>query len=135
MKALAGAALLGLVLAACQPHTAQDPDACFIEGLDASDASDADRVILLQAQADFCAVLAGREPLHAKPDDESPLPADGGTHFYVAPHYGLIVMRRLSTFGQAHGMVVGPVLTFKEPFAAGNSQTISATRIVLQAKR
>ena len=32
-------------------------------------------------------------------------------------------------------MVVGPVLTFKEPFAAGNSQTISATRIVLQAKR
>ena len=101
MRARLAGALLGMVLTACQPHTAQDPDACFVEGLDASDASEADRVILLQAQADFCAVLAGREPVHAKPDNESPLPADGGTHFYVAPHYGLIVMQSLSSFGQA----------------------------------
>ena len=108
---------------------------CFIEGLAASGASDADRAVLQQAQADFCAVLAGREPVHAKLDTESPVPADGGTQFYVAPHYRLSVVRSLSSFGQAQGMVVGPVLTFSQSFAPGNSQTVSATRIVLSPAR
>lgn len=108
---------------------------CFIEGLEASGASEADRITLQQAQTDFCAVLAGREPVHARLDTESPVPADGGTQFYVAPHYQLSVVRRLASFGQAQGMVVGPVLTFSQSFAPGNSQTISATRIVLSPAR
>ena len=156
MRALVGlVGLLCLALSACQPGsngsantevkavasdapkptaTTAGTPACFIEGLDASGASEADRLILQQAAADFCAVLAGQPPVHAKPDD-GPRPADGGTQFYVARHYKLTVMRSLSTFGTAHGMVVGPVLSFNSDFAPGNSQTISATRIVLSPKR
>ena len=118
---------------ASEAVTASQP--CFIEGLEASGASEADRATLLQAQADFCAALAGREPVHAKPDTESPLPADGGTRFYVAPHYRLTVVRSLTSFGDASGWVVGPVLSFSQSFAPGKRQTMSATRIVLQAKR
>ena len=73
--------------------------------------------------------------MHAKLDSEAALPADGGTHFYRAPHYGLQVTRSMISFGDAQGWVVGPVLYFKDNLAPSSLAPLAATRIVFQAKR
>jgi hypothetical protein len=94
-----------------------------------SDASAEDQLILREASEDFCAVVSGKEPIHAKVDSEAALPADGGTRFYIGRKYKLTVLNSLSSFGGFNGMAYGPVITFDESFAPGNTNLISSIRV------
>ncbi|WP_142126321.1 hypothetical protein [Pseudoxanthomonas sp. 3HH-4] len=103
----------------------QDP---FV-AVEMSGASAEDQLILREASADFCAVVSGKEPVHAKVDSDAALPADGGTTFYIGRRYKLTVLNSLSSFGGFNGMAHGPVITFDESFAPGNTNVISSIRV------
>ena len=98
-------------------------------GVDQSDASHEERRILLEASEDFCAVVSGKEPIHAKFDSDAALPSDGGTKFYIGRKYKLTVLNSLSSFGGFNGMAHGPVIKFEESFAPGNTNVISSIRV------
>jgi hypothetical protein len=92
-----------------------------------------EKSIILEASADFQAVLEGKQPLHAKFDEDSPLPADGGTSFYVGSGYSLTISKSLSHFGSLSGYVYGPIIKFNREFAPGNLSTVSNLRFYLPA--
>ncbi|MDI9239099.1 hypothetical protein QLQ15_09275 [Lysobacter sp. LF1] len=94
-----------------------------------SGASTEDQQVLREASEDFCAVVSGKEPRHAKFDDTAALPSDGGTLFYVGRKYRLTVLNSLSSFGSLNGTAHGPILTFDESFAPGNTNVISNIRV------
>ena len=78
-----------------------------------------------QAHADFSEVVAGRTPIHALPDENTPIPSDGGTAFFAAPGYTLTVVKALTCQGGVDGYTYGPVITFDETAATGHARTIS----------
>lgn len=86
------------------------------------------RKIIVEASEDFEAVKAGRQPVHAVRDAESPLPADGGTSFWIGVGYRLSISKSLSSFGELDGYIYGPRVQFDEVFAPGNSSVVSETR-------
>ena len=88
-----------------------------------------DKELLKRASEDFCAVLAGHTPPHAKPDPGGG-PSDGGTLEYHGDGYTLTARQSLSSFGSVYGVIEGPVLRFKEPFAPGHTRELSQTRFV-----
>ena len=100
--------------------------------LASSGANPEDLQILQEASEDFCAVVAGKEPLHAKFDDTAALPSDGGSLFYVGRKYKLTVLNSLSSFGSFNGTAHGPIITFDESFAPGNTNEISNIRVYPQ---
>jgi len=127
-------ALLGLLsIAGCNssefPDAKGTPCQAPFANLSRSGANAEDQQILREASEDFCAVVAGMEPLHAKFDDAAPLPSDGGTLFYVGRKYKLTVLNSLSSFGSFEGTARGPILTFDESFAGGNTNEISNIRV------
>lgn len=103
-----------------------DPPLSFgpFQGVDISILSPSQRETISQASEDFARVLKGKKPKHAVFDDKAPLPADGGTQFFIGKGYNLTVMKSLSSFGGAdgwlHGYVYGPVVKFSESLAPGN---------------
>ena len=101
----------------------------LLQGLDPDTLRPADRTVLTQAAEDFAAVLAGKQPIHAKVDEEAAVPADGGTHYYQGKGYRLTVVKSLSSFGEFHGYSYGPEITFDEQFAPGNNRHLSDVRI------
>lgn len=98
-------------------------------GLAKADLPENDRTILSKASEDFKAVVAGKAPVHARFDESAPLPADGGTEFFVGDGYLLTVVKSISTFGSFHGIAYGPVINFERNFAPGNTSTISNIRV------
>lgn len=127
-------ALLALLaIAGCNssefPQAEGTPCQAPFADLSGSGASPEDQQILREASEDFCAVVAGAEPLHAKFDDTAPLPSDGGTLFYVGRKYKLTVLNSLSSFGSFEGTAHGPILRFDESFAGGNTNEISNIRV------
>lgn len=94
-----------------------------------SGASLNDQLILREASEDFCAVVAGKNPIHAVFDITAALPADGGTLFYVGRKYKLTVLNSISSFGSFNGTAHGPIITFDESFAKGNTNAISSIRV------
>ena len=128
--ALTGCAL---VLTGCNsPRSASaNSPACVLPfvDLETSDASRDDKQILREASEDFCAVVAGNKPIHAKFDASAALPSDGGTTFYIGHKYRLTVLRSISTFGSFDGEARGPIIKFDEPFAKGNTTEISNIRV------
>jgi hypothetical protein len=94
-----------------------------------SGTSQEDQAILREASEDFCAVVSGKKPVHAKFDTTADLPSDGGTLFYIGHKYKLTVLNSLSGFGTFHGTAHGPIITFDEPFAQGNTNVISSIRV------
>ena len=103
-------------------------------GLETSGASSDDQLILREASEDFCAVVAGKAPIHAKFDKTAALPSDGGTLFYIGRKYKLTVLNSLSQFGTYQGTAHGPIITFDDSFAPGNTNTISSIRVYPLAK-
>ena len=97
--------------------------------LASSGATTADQAILREASEDFCAVVAGKDPIHAKFDDAAPLPSDGGTKFYIGNRYKLTVLSSLSSFGSFNGTAHGPIIEFDDSFAPGNTNEISSIRV------
>jgi hypothetical protein len=121
-------ALAGCTRVDFPPATATACQSPFVD-VERSGASAEDQLILREASEDFCAVVSGKEPIHAKVDSDAALPADGGTTFYVGRKYKLTVLNSLSSFGGFNGMAHGPVITFDESFAPGNTNVISSIRV------
>jgi hypothetical protein len=115
-----------LVLAGC----ARREGVCLapFDGLEVSGASQEDQLILREASEDFCAVVAGKEPIHAKPDAGGG-PSDGGTMFYTGRRYKLTALSSLSTFGSYRGIARGPIIEFDPSFAPGHTSTVSSIRV------
>ena len=133
MKTLAYLLPFALLLAGCnnssfQPAAGTPCQTPFVN-LAASGATPEDQVILREASEDFCAVVAGKKPIHAKFDETASLPSDGGTLFYIGRNYKLTVLNSLSGFGSFHGTAHGPIITFDESFAPGNTNEISNIRV------
>ncbi len=126
-------ALLFLLLAGCNDSQFPPADGALCQtpfvNLATSDASQEDQLILQQASDDFCAVVAGKNPIHAKFDTLAAVPSDGGTLFYVGRKYKLTVLNSLSSFGSLNGTAHGPIITFDESFAPGNTSMISNIRV------
>jgi hypothetical protein len=80
---------------------------------------------LTAAFADFRAVLAGRSPVHATVDQTQPVPADGGTTFWLGSGYQLTVVKSLNSVAGVDGYMYGPVVTFASKLGNGNSPSIS----------
>lgn len=102
------------------------------QGIDLSVLSPSQRETITQASEDFDLVQKGKKPKHAARDKDAPLPADGGTEFFVGKGYKLTVMKSLSSFGgeksQLTGYVYGPVISFPKSFAPGNASKVAALR-------
>lgn len=109
---------------AASPTASGDPFA----GVDLSSLAPQERQTISEAVRDFQDVVAGKLPTFAKVDGDMPLPADGGTTFYVGRGYRLTIVRSLSSFGKLDGFVYGPVITFDPAFAPGNVGQIASTR-------
>ena len=105
--------------AGCQP---------FVD-LDDSKATDEDRLVIKQASEDFCAVLAGEKPIHAKKAAGTDAPTDGGSSFYVGRKYKLTVLKSASSFGGYPGIATGPILKFDQSFAPGHTSEISSITV------
>jgi hypothetical protein len=90
-----------------------DPDSQF-------DSATRDR--LAQAAEDFEAARAGLYPIHAK---EGEAFLDGGTSTWQGDGYTLTLMKSLTTVGDVHGYMYGPVLKLDYPLAHGNTTQIS----------
>ena len=122
-----------ILLAGCNrsdfPQASSTPCQEPFVNLTTSGASQEDQAILREASEDFCAVVAGKEPIHAKFDESAALPSDGGTMFYIGRKYKLTVLNSLSGFGSFQGMAHGPIITFDESFAPGNAREISNIRV------
>lgn len=131
IRALAILAVLSLV--GCNssefPPAAGTPCQVPFADLANSGASTEDQQVLREASEDFCAVVSGKEPRHAKFDDTAALPSDGGTLFYVGRKYKLTVLNSHSSFGSFNGTAHGPILTFDESFAPGNTNVVSNIRV------
>ncbi|GAB2513277.1 hypothetical protein GCM10027084_28870 [Pseudoxanthomonas sangjuensis] len=125
--------LIFVLIAGCNssdfPPAAGTPCQEPFVNLVSSGATQEDQAVLREASEDFCAVVAGKEPIHAKFDETAPLPSDGGTKFYIGRKYKLTVLNSLSGFGSFHGTAHGPIITFDESFAAGNTNEISSIRV------
>ena len=123
--------LLTLVfLAGCNASDTRVATQCEpFAGLTGTPGTVQDKALLKRASADFCAVLAGKTPPHARLDPGGG-PSDGGTLLYHGDGYTLTALRSLSSFGSVRGVIEGPVLTFTEPFAPGHTREITQTRFV-----
>jgi hypothetical protein len=80
---------------------------------------------LAQAAEDFEAARAGLFPIHAK---EGAALLDGGTSTWQGDGYTLTVMKSLTTVGEVHGCMYGPVLKLDYPLAHGNTTQMSHVR-------
>ena len=90
----------------------------------------AERLKVLQAALeDFNAALNFKAPVHAAPDKDAAVPADGGTSYYKARGYRITIMKSLFSMGDGqqtvHGYMYGPVLTLGPQLGVGNSDSIS----------
>ncbi len=116
------------LLAGCDASRTEVAEACEpFSGLADAAGAPRDKALLRRASEDFCAVLAGKAPPHAKADSHGG-PSDGGTLEYRGDGYTLTAQRSLSSFGTVYGVVEGPVLRFDAPFAAGHLREVSQTR-------
>lgn len=106
--------------AALEPSAALHPPAAQSAAWQAS----AQRQIK-ELSEDFNAVISGRKPVHARLDTKTPVPADGGTTFYLGDGYQLTIEQSLCTIGGVNGLLYGPVITLSSQLANGNDNQIS----------
>ena len=130
MNRFIGVLALAITVSACSQQSAlpQLEAGPFI-GVDMSKLPARDCKIIQEASEDFRAVVQGKKPTHAKFDSDAPLPSDGGTHFYKGDGYDLTISISLSDFGEFSGTAYGPILTFDDKFAPGNTNQISDIRV------
>ena len=83
-----------------------------IAGLEDPDIPSEARTTILEAQEDFCAVLANREPTHAHKVSPPSTTKKIGSTYYVGHGYRLTVFRDTFEVGGAYFGFYGPVLHF-----------------------
>jgi hypothetical protein len=102
------------------------------QGVDLSALSVSHRETIAQASEDFDLVQKGKKPKYATVDSKAPLPADGGTSYFIGKGYRLTVVKSISTFGRdqraLNGLVYGPIISFSKSFALGNSSDVVGLR-------
>lgn len=74
------------------------------------------------AAEDFEAAQRGLEPIHARLETAM---LDGGTTLWRGDGYSITLMKSLTTVGEIHGLMFGPVLKLEYPLAHGNTTEIS----------
>lgn len=77
------------------------------------------------AADDFEAARMGLYPLHAK---EGAAFLDGGTSTWEGDGYRLTLVKSMTTVGDVHGFMYGPILELAYPLAHGNTTQISHVR-------
>lgn len=79
-------------------------------GIDLTQLTDTQRLVIGQAAIDFDRARKGLEPTckYASMSGFS----DGGTTIYECPHYRLTVMKGLFSLQGMHGYLYGPIITF-----------------------
>src|SRR6185312_11044024 len=97
MKRLLGVLVASLVAACSQapaPAVADKLSPCSpVVGLDDPDLPADARTTIREAQEDFCAVLANREPIHAKRIEPPATTKKRGSTYYVGQGYRLEMYR------------------------------------------
>lgn len=106
-----------LLLTACSRSSVPTPSVQFIPcspiaGLEDPDIPSEARTTVLEAQEDFCAVLANREPTHAHKVSPPSTITKSGSTYYVGRGYRLTVVRDTFETGGAYFGLYGPVLHF-----------------------
>jgi len=103
---------------------------CSLFGkVDLEEVSASGRSILGAASVDYCAVLAGRPPIHAKRDTSFRRMHNGATTPCVGDGYSLLEVRDVRFIGGVPVGVHGPVLTFDEHLSQDGLE-ISQLRLV-----
>lgn len=77
---------------------------------------------LQKAAEDFRAALSGLYPTHATQEVAF---TDGGTTIWRGDGYQITLCKSLTTVGDVHGYMVGPILKLEYPLAHGNRTEIS----------
>lgn len=109
------------------------PSAGVFVSLDLEALTPPQRSALRQAGEDVRAVAAGRAPPHARLDADAPLPADGGTCYYLGHGYRLTVLRQLCGVGAQTAIAYGPILQLDETLFAGPVPAVSDVRMYAPA--
>ncbi|MBP7999961.1 MAG: hypothetical protein KA314_03590 [Chloroflexi bacterium] len=77
---------------------------------------------LQKAAEDFRAALSGLYPIHATQEVAY---TDGGTTIWQGDGYQMTLCKSLTTVGEVHGYMFGPILKLDYPLAHGNRTEIS----------
>jgi hypothetical protein len=80
------------------------------------------RAALEKAAEDFEAAARGLAPIHAS---QQAAFLDGGTTIWQGEGYSIRLMKAMTTIGDIHGLMFGPVLKLEYPLAHGNTTEIS----------
>jgi hypothetical protein len=121
-----------LAIAACSRADAPvaTPAACDpFANLQLDRASADDRKALAEAAEDFCTVVSGRRPVHAKLDANFAKPPNGGTTRYLGRGYVLTSVLDTRYVGGDSVGLAGPILRLEPPLAPEPVE-ISQVRIV-----
>lgn len=134
MKRVLGV-LTAILVAACSQSPAHPTVDSFspcspVAGLDDPDLPAEARATIREAQEDFCAVLANREPLHAKRVLSPATTKKHGSTYYSGRGYRLVMHRDSFEAGGAFFGYYGPVLHFESRTGAAGPGQLSQVRIV-----
>lgn len=126
-------ALIVLSLAACSRET---PSQSIAQGCEPfrdlawDEMSPAHRETLSNAASDFCAILAGTPPPHARHSPDFTPPPNSGTQLYLGRGYRITAVRSYRFVGGTPVGVVGPVLRLDAGIASPEPIEVSQVRLV-----
>ena len=134
MNRLLSMVAIVLVAACARPPTPTSVDQfspCSpIAGLDDPDLPADTRTTVREAQEDFCAVLANRQPVHAKNVPPPSGTKKRGTTYYAGRGYRLVMYRDAFEVGGAFLGYYGPVLQFDSSANVPGPGQLSQVRVV-----
>ena len=129
------AAILCLIsLVGCSKHEAETTKSAPCEPfsqLSTEYISSEDQRSLLEASQDFCAVLAGQPPIHARLDAEFQPPPNGSTQRYIGRGYKLLSIRDARFVGGVMVGVAGPILQFDSRLVPGPGSPVEISQVRL----
>ena len=134
MKRVLGVLIVMLVAACSRPPAPSTVDTfspCSpVAGLEDPDLPAKARATIREAQEDFCAVLANREPLHAKRVSPPATIERRGSTYYSGRGYRLVMYCDYFEAGGAFFGYYGPVLHFESRTGVAGPGQLSQVRVV-----
>lgn len=95
-----------------------------------AEVSSSDRETLSNDASDFCAILAGAPPPHARRSPDFAPPPNSGTQLYLGHGYRITAVRNYRFIGGTPVAVVGPVLRLDAGIASPEPIEVSQLRLV-----
>ena len=126
-------ALIVLGLAACareMPSQSIEQGCEPFRDLAGEEMSPNDRETLSNAASDFCAILAGTPPPHARRSPDFTPPPNSGTQLYLGRGYRITAVRNYRFVGGTPVGVVGPVLRLDAGIASPEPIEVSQVRLM-----